>query len=53
MLSKFIERLSSDMFCSGSNLPDARKEINFMKHVLPKVLHYFDHNTADLKLSVF
>ena len=53
-LSKFIERLSSYKLCSGVTLPDTRKEINFIKHVLSnKVFDYFDYKTADLKQPVF
>ena len=47
-LSKFIERLSSYKLCSGITLPDTRKEIKFIKHVLSKVFDYFDYKTADL-----
>ena len=52
-LSKFIQRLSSYKLCSGITLPDIRKEINFIKHILPKVFDYFDCRTADLKEPVF
>ena len=51
--SKFIERLPSHKLCSGIILPDTRKEINFIKHVLSKVIYYFDYKTADLKQPVF
>ena len=52
-LSKLIERLSSYKLYSGITLPDTRKEINFIKHVLLKVFHYIDYKTADLKELVF
>ena len=51
--SIFIERLPSYKLCSGIILPDTRKEINFIKHVLSKVTYYFDYKTADLKQPVF
>ena len=38
---------------SGIILPDTRKEINFIKHVLSKVIYYFGYKTADLKQPVF
>ena len=52
-LSKCIERLSSYRLCSGITLPGTRKEINFNKHILPKVFDHFDYRTADLKQLVF
>ena len=36
-LSEYFERLSSYRLLSGTTLPDTSKEINFIKHVLPKV----------------
>ena len=32
----FVERLSQITLCQGITLSDSRKEINFLKHVLPK-----------------
>ena len=32
---------------------DTRKEINFIKHVLPKVFGYFHYKTVDLKQLAF
>ena len=52
-LSKFIERISSYKLCSGITLPDTRKEINFIKHVLRKVFNYFDYKTTDLKSNPY
>ena len=52
-LTKFIERLSSYILCSGITLPDTMKEINFIKHILPKVFDYYDYKTADLKQPLF
>ena len=52
-LSKFIERLSSYRLCSGITLLGTRNEINFNKHILPKVFDHFDCITADLKQLVF
>ena len=51
-LSKLIERLSSYKLCSDITLPDTRKDVNFVKHVLPKVFDYFDYKTTDLKQPV-
>ena len=52
-LSKFIKRLSSYRLCGGITLPGTRKEINFNKHILPKLFDHFDYKTADLKQLVF
>lgn len=35
--SKFIERISPYNLCDGIAIPGARKEINFIKHIVPKV----------------
>ena len=51
--SRFIKKLSSCKLCSGITLPDTRKEMNFIKHVLPKVFEYFDYKTTNLKQLVF
>ena len=51
-MSKLIERLSSYKLCSGINLLDTRREINFIKHVLPKVFNYFYYKNADLDQPV-
>ena len=37
----------------GITLPNTRKEINFIKHVLPKVFDYLDYKTTDLKQPRF
>ena len=38
--------------CQGITLPDSRKEINFVKHVLPKTFNYFDYINTDVKQHV-
>ena len=45
--STFVERLSQFTLCQGITLPDLRKEINFVKHVLPKKFNYFDYINID------
>ena len=52
IFSTFVERLSQFTFCQGINLPDSRKEINFVKHVLPEKFNYFDYINIDLKQQV-
>ena len=47
--STFVERLSKFTLCQGMNLPDSRKEINFVKHMLPKKFNYFDYINTDVK----
>ena len=47
-LSKFIERLTSQyILCKSITLPDTRKEINFVKHAIPRTLlfltQHYDH----------
>ena len=37
---------------SGITLPDSRKEINFVKHVLPKKFNYFGYINTDVKQQV-
>ena len=37
----------------GITLPSTRKEINFIKHVLPKVFDCLDYKTTDLKQPSF
>ena len=37
------------MLCNGITLPDTRKEINFVKHVIPKKLDYFVFQNSDLQ----
>ena len=52
-LSKFIERLTSQyMLCKGITLPDARKEIIFVKHVIPTTFNYFVFQNSDLQQSL-
>ena len=49
-LSTFIERLTSQyMLCRGITLPKTRKEINFVKHVIPKKFDYFAFQKSDLQ----
>ena len=50
--STFVERLSQFTLCQGITLPDSRKEINFVKYVLPKKLNYFDYINTDVKQQV-
>ena len=47
--STFVERLSEFTLCQGITLSDSRKEINFVKHVLPKKFNHFDYIHTDLK----
>ena len=50
--SSFVERLSQFTLCQGIILPDSRKDINFVKHMLPKKLNYFDYINTDVKQQV-
>ena len=50
--STFLERLSEFTLCQGITLLDSRKEINIVKHVLPKMFNYFDYINTDLKQQV-
>ena len=50
--SSFLERLSQFTLCQGITLLDSRKEINIVKHVLPKMFNYFDYINTDLKQQV-
>ena len=50
--STFVERLSQFTLSQRITLPDSRKEINFVKHVLPKKFNYFDYINTDVKLQV-
>ena len=50
--STFVERLSQFTLSQGITLPDSRKEINFVKHVLPKKFNYFDYINTDVKQQV-
>ena len=48
----FVERLSQFTLCQCITLPDSRKEINFVKHVLPKKFNCFDYVNTDVKQQV-
>ena len=50
--STFVERSSQFTLCQGIKLPDSRKEISFVKHVLPKKFNYFDYINTDVKQQV-
>ena len=50
--STFVERLSQFTLCQGITLPDSKKEINFVKHVLPKRFNYFGYINTDVKHQV-
>ena len=49
-LSKFIEQLTSQYILSKSiTLPDTRKEINLLKHIIPKTFYYFVFQNSDFQ----
>ena len=49
-MSKFIGKLTSQyMLCKGITLPDKRKKVNFVKHVIPKKFDYFLFQNSDLQ----
>ena len=50
--STFFERLSQFMLFQGIPLPDSRKEINFVKHMLLKKFNYFDCINTDVKQHI-
>ena len=37
------------MLCKGITLPDKRKKVNFVKHVIPKKFDYFLFQNSDLQ----
>ena len=50
--SNFIKVFDNFKLCQGITVPDSRKEINFIKHVLPKKFNYFSYTKADVKVPV-
>ena len=49
-LSKFFGRLTSQyVLCKGNTLPDTRKEVNFAKHVIPKIFDSFLFQNSDFQ----